>query len=118
LQRLLDEYPPVIWWDSQVEVSSALERLRRRGELSPEEYAAARQRQESMGAWLEIPPTEDLRELAKVCLARHELRAAGALQLAAALTWCRERPSGRPFLCRDRRLIAAARAEGFLVVEL
>lgn len=118
LRKLLEQYPPVVWWSSPVEVSSALERLRRRGELGAEEYAAAIQRQAFMEAWFEIPPTGELRALARSCLARHDLRAADALQLAAALTWCRRRPAGRPFLCRDRRLSAAARSEGFLMVEL
>jgi predicted nucleic acid-binding protein len=118
LQRLLKEYPPVIWWNSPVEVSSALERLRRRGELGLEEYEAAQQRAAMMQTWIEIPPIDELRELAKTCLARHDLRAADALQLAAAITWCRQRPAGRPFLCRDRRLLASARAEGFSIVAL
>jgi predicted nucleic acid-binding protein len=48
----------------------------------------------------------------------HELRAADALQLAAALVWCSERPKNRPFLCRDARLIAAARQECFDVLAL
>jgi predicted nucleic acid-binding protein len=69
------------------------------------------------GTWREIQPTERVRDLAERRLERYELRAADALQLAAALVWCRERPRGRSFLCRDLRLNEAARGEGFSIVD-
>lgn len=119
LRQLLADYTPVVWWSSPVEVASAIERLRRRGELSPEEYAVSRQRlAELRSSWREIQPTMRLRGLADACLSRSELRAADALQLAAALIWCREAPGGRTFLCRDRRLSQAASEAGFSVLAL
>ncbi|MGA2327850.1 MAG: hypothetical protein ABSH05_16335 [Bryobacteraceae bacterium] len=57
-----------------------------------------------------------LRGLADACLSRFDLRAAGALELAAALVWCREAPSGRAFLCCDRRLSQAASEAGFSIL--
>ena len=42
---------------------------------------------------------------------------ADALQLAAALVWCNRRPARRHFICLDRKLRMAARAEGFTEVE-
>ena len=118
LWGLLVEFPAIVWWASPVEVRSAIARQLRLGEIAAaQEQAALRRLTLLRQDWTEILPNPGLRELAEDRLSRHELRAAAALQLAAALTWCRERPAGRPFLCRDRRLIAAARAEGFLVLE-
>jgi predicted nucleic acid-binding protein len=68
--------------------------------------------------WQEINPSDELRQLAIQLLDTHALRAADSLQLAAALTWCDERPTRRPFLCADHRLSEAARSEGFSVLEL
>jgi len=117
LRQLLNDYPPVVWWSSPVEVASAMERLRRRGELSPEECAASRQRLAELRlSWREIQPTMRLRGLADACLSRFDLRAADALQLAAALIWCREAPGGRAFLCCDRRLSQTASEAGFSVL--
>lgn len=44
------------------------------------------------------------------------LRAADAVQLAAALVWCRERPRNRPFVCFDRGLAASGTVLGFRVI--
>jgi predicted nucleic acid-binding protein len=44
---------------------------------------------------------------------RHPLRAADALQLAAALIWCEEQPHGETFVSLDDRLRGAASKEGF-----
>jgi predicted nucleic acid-binding protein len=117
--RLLRQHVPVVWWSTHVEVVGALCRLKRARVLAEEQYAAAGRRLESIrSGWREIQPTNLLRDLAEACLDRHELRAADAFQLAAALVWCNEKPKNRPFLCRDLRLRAAARAEGFSIVEL
>lgn len=62
-------------------------------------------------AWLEIQPTDDLRTLAGRLLRVHPLRAADALQLAAALTWAGSRPS-EEFVTLDERLRETARLEG------
>jgi predicted nucleic acid-binding protein len=61
----------------------------------------------------EILPSANVREVAFQQLERFPLRAADALQLAAALVWCGERPRGRWFVCADRRLAAAATGAGF-----
>jgi len=45
----------------------------------------------------------------------HQLRAADAFQLAAALIFCREQPQYLPFLTADQRLRDAASLEGFPV---
>lgn len=43
------------------------------------------------------------------------LRAADALQLAAALLWCEEQPHGEGFVTLDERLADAAANEAFTV---
>lgn len=45
----------------------------------------------------------------------HPLRAADALQLAAALIAVSDAPRNFPFTCADARLAEAARKEGFAV---
>jgi predicted nucleic acid-binding protein len=45
----------------------------------------------------------------------HPLRAADALQLAAALVWMGGAPNGAELVTRDTRLAHAARKEGFAV---
>ncbi|PYV70757.1 MAG: hypothetical protein DMG97_18445 [Acidobacteria bacterium] len=68
--------------------------------------------------WKEILPADFVRELARRLLEGYELRATDALQLSAALTWCRERPARRTFISSDTRLSKAAVAAGFSVIEL
>jgi hypothetical protein len=63
-----------------------------------------------------VEPTLALRDRAGRLLATHPLRAGDALQLAAALVWCREAPHETPFVCLDARLRDAARAEGFAIL--
>jgi predicted nucleic acid-binding protein len=63
-----------------------------------------------------VAPTDDVRRRAGRLVAAHPLRAADALQLAVALTWCEEQPAGERFVCLDERLRDAARREGFTLV--
>ena len=118
-RQMLAEYKPVVWWGTPVEMASAFARLRREGHLTRAQADAARQRMAMLRrAWREVQPGPEVRELAEGQLERHELRAANALQLAAALVWCNRRTSRRHFICLDRKLRLAARAEGFTEVEL
>jgi hypothetical protein len=118
-RRLLREYPPAVWWGTVIEAISALARLHRQQLLSNSQHRAARDRLTMLSStWREIQPSVRVRELAERQFDRHELRAADAFQLAAALIWCRERPRNRPFLCRDIKLREVARNEGFLIVDL
>ena len=64
----------------------------------------------------EVPPSQRLRELACEFVARHPLRAADALQLAAAVTIREERQAPLEFVCLDPRLRQAAAREGFAVL--
>jgi len=118
-RQLLHEWKPVVWWCTAIEVFGAVARLGRQGYLSPNQQRLAAERLARLRiTWREVQPTERVRELAEQQMEKHELRTGDALQLAAALVWCGQRPRQRGFLCRDHRLKAAAGEAGFQVVEL
>lgn len=101
------------WWASPVEVWLALARRRRDGGIDAAGEREARQRVEELSAaWTEILPSEEVRALAGTLLLRHALRAAHALQLAAAITAAGVPPRA-PFVTLDGRLAEAAAREGF-----
>ena len=106
----------VIWWATPLECQSALARRHRGSPLTPPQI---REMTERLRAFVEhadtIAPTDDVRRRAARLLASHPLRAADALQLAAALIWCEEQPHNETFVSLDDRLCAAARKEGFEV---
>ena len=117
-KSLLRGAAPVVWWATSVEVESALARLYREAELSCAAYTASRHRLTALlSSCKEIQPTEAVRALAVRQLGQFPLRAADALQLAAALIWCKQKPKGRLFVCNDLRLDAAADSSGLDVVE-
>jgi hypothetical protein len=106
----------VVWWGTPLEARSAFARLVRDGRLTSEgRVRAIRFLGQLRVAWDEILPTEKVRPLAEDLPDARNVRAADAAQLAAALVWCRERPKGRPLVCFDERLGAAATALGFSV---
>jgi uncharacterized protein len=106
----------VVWWCTRVEAYGALARLRRDGALTDSGFGQALSRLSVLSqAWLEVLPVESVREPAEELLVRHAIRAADALQLAAALVWCQGRPRRRPFVCFDRKLGGAAAQIGFEV---
>jgi uncharacterized protein len=117
LKRLAQEDESLaVWWGSSVECLSAFARLRREAVLSEtEEEQACLILRALQGALTEIEPTPAVREQAGRVLRLHPLRAADALQLAAALVWCQGDPLQHGFVCLDQRLREAARREGFTV---
>ena len=105
-----------VWWVSPVEMTSAFMRLLRSQEIDQTNFLLAMARlTELRRRWIEVQPTEVVRELAQTLLERHALRAADAMQLAAALIWSKQRARGRSFVCMDSRLSEAAGKEGFSV---
>ena len=104
----------VVWWATRVECVSAISRRAREGSLLAEDEASARGLLDDLSeSWTEALPTARLRALAEQVLTAHPLRAADALQLAAALIWCGSQPRGRAFVCLDERLRSAASRSGF-----
>jgi len=83
-------------------------RLHRRGAGLAQRALGAGERQ-----WIEIPPTAAVREQAYRMLRVHPLRAADALQLAAALVAAQFEPRTLPFVSLDERLNQCAAREGF-----
>ncbi len=118
IEELLRRDPDlVIWWGTGVECASALARLQREGALARSGLRQAREILDHLqAAAFEVEPVAEVRSRALRLLAVHRLRAGDALQLAAALLWCRERPQKVGFVCLDDRLRLAAGGEGFLVL--
>jgi predicted nucleic acid-binding protein len=106
----------VVWWGTPLEARSAFARLVREGHLTAaERIQAIKLLRQLRATWDEILPTEKLRSLAEDLPDAHGIPASDAVQLAAALVWCRERPKQRPMVCFDERLRTAATAVGFSV---
>jgi uncharacterized protein len=108
---------PAVWWASAVECVSVLERRRRAGQLKAEQRNQAELLLGQLaGTWAEVQPSQAVRERAIRLLRSSDLRAADALQLAAALVWAEDQPSDRVFVCLDERLREAALVSGFTVL--
>ena len=103
-----------IWWGTPLECLSALEAKRREvaAPLGAPLYTNALARLAAIVASAsKVTPADPLRTRAEQCLKRYPLRAADALQLAAALL------SGqRELVTLDVRLAEAARAEALIVL--
>ena len=107
----------LVWWGSAVECISALARLERTAALDGKGMALASDRLKQLAdGWHGIEPGEIIRETAVRFLRVHPLRAADALQLAAAFTAAERRPPSLRVLTLDERLAEAARKEGFVLV--
>ncbi len=117
IDLLFQELDIVVWWGAAVEVRSAFARLERMGQLTAAGVADALVRFDDLKRrWQEIEPTNSLRAFAEELPGRYGLRAADALQLAAAWTWTMHRPANRPFLSGDQKLLEAARQMGFRAI--
>jgi predicted nucleic acid-binding protein len=103
----------VVWWASSIECASAIARLHRDGPLTAAAARDARALLDTLRkSWFEVQPGDAIREQALRLLRVHPLRAADALQLAAALEWAGAPPEG-DFVTFDDRLREAAVREGF-----
>ena len=108
----------LVWWATEVECASAIARLERDGALTTAAVTEAFHRLKRLGeGWHEIEPSDGVREAAVRFLRVHSLRAAGALQLAAAFVAAERRPSSLEIVTLDERLAVAARKEGFVLTE-
>jgi predicted nucleic acid-binding protein len=120
LQALGRRDPDMLaWWGSAVECASALARLERDAALDANSAAVAFQRLRQIAdAWHEIEPSQLVSENAVRFLRVHPLRAADALQLAAAFVAAERRPPSLQVVTLDERLADAMRKEGFAVVDI
>jgi uncharacterized protein len=109
----------LVWWGSAIECISALARLERNSALNARAMTLALQRLGQLTAgWHEVDPSDEIRETAARFLRVHPLRAADALQLAAAFAAAERRPASLEIVTLDDRLANAARKEGFAVLDL
>ena len=112
-----DDIAMATWWGTEVECASALARLEREGRLDATQMADAVERLDELAAgWAEVQPVQRIRRAALRLLRVHPLRAADALQLAAAVAAAEDHPASLPFVTLDDRLGEAAGREGFRVV--
>jgi uncharacterized protein len=114
-----DDRRILVWWTAPVECASAVARRERAGDLDPNGASEALATLELLaGDWSEVPPTQHLRDEARRLVRVHDLRAADALQLAAAQAASERRPALLEFVTLDERLADAARREGFTILGL
>ena len=111
----------IVWWTTPVECASAIARRRREGVLSRAvELASVELLDRISRSWVEVQPGDLVRSHAFRLLRIHPLRAADALQLAAALVWAgvpgAGPGSGAELVTFDERLAEAARLEGLAVL--
>lgn len=107
------------WCGSQGECASAVARLEHAGHLDRSGAAFAFDRLKQLAdGWREIEPSEIVRENAVRFLRVHPLRAADALQLAAAFLAAERRPSSLEVVALDDRPADAARKEGFELIDV
>ena len=105
------------WWTTRIECDSAVARLERDGTLTPRDTGRALKRLDVLSkSWQEVQPQEIVWDNARRLLRTHDLRAADALQLSAALIGSEGRPASLTFVCLDERLALAAEREGFQVM--
>jgi predicted nucleic acid-binding protein len=120
VQALVAKDPTMlVWWASEVECASAIARLERDGAIDESAAAQAFDRlRQCASGWHEVDPSDTIREAAVRFLRVHPLRAADALQLAAAFIAAERRPSSLEVVTLDERLAGAARKEGFVLIEV
>ncbi len=119
LFEMLEHDPQVIvWWATEVECLSAIARREREDFLDARDVVAATERLAALRtSWEEVQPSDRVRRMATRIVRVHPLRAADALQLAAAIAVADGNPRSLPFVTLDDRLARAAEREGFPVVE-
>ncbi len=106
----------VVWCLTEVEAASAMSRREREGSELEDVAGARGKLRWLVERWEEVTSIQSVRARALRLLGTHALRAADALQLAAALVFCDERTESLPFVCLDERLADAARKERFPVL--
>jgi hypothetical protein len=113
---LADDAGIVTWWGTRIECTSAIARLERSAALTSRQASEALELLRTLAAgWNEILAVEMVRQTACRLLRVHALRAADAVQLAAATVMAAGRPAEVWFLAFDDRLRQAAGREGFRV---
>lgn len=115
--KLWKQFPAVfVWWETSVEICSALARIERENKITLSQRLKAEKRLTILEkVWKEILPNQRVKELARTFPAQYKLKAADSLQLAAALVWCQENPKGKDFVSGDEKLVKVAGTVGFTI---
>jgi len=117
IELLRQDATMLVWWATPVECASAIARRERDGSMAPADATRSLDRLRRVSAaWNEVLPAASRRDEATRLLRVHPLRAADALQLAAALAGADGEPSALEFVCLDARLADAAAREGLRVI--
>jgi len=117
LKMLEGDQQLLVWWGTPVECTSALARREREGSMPADQTTAAIERLASLAtAWDEVAPSVAVRSQARRLVRLHPLRAADALQLAAAVVAAEHEPASLEIVTLDERLRTAAEREGFHVI--
>lgn len=118
VRRWLEEDADVVVWAlTRVELLSAIARRRReRHDLATRLASARRNALAASERWLEVSAIDAVRHRAERVVELHPLRAADALQIAAALVAARDDPATLRFVTLDDRQAEAAEQEGFRVL--
>lgn len=118
LDYLQSDRDMLVWWGTEIECASAVARLlRQQPHLAAQAEPGFGLLRDLAKSWRVVAANEIVRETALRFVRVHPLRAADALQLAAAFVAARARPPALPLVTFDARLAAAARAEGFPVLD-
>ncbi|MGH9803192.1 MAG: type II toxin-antitoxin system VapC family toxin [Blastocatellia bacterium] len=117
-RQILRQHPNIwVWWATVAEVRSSFARAVRTGRADNKEFSRSLSKLGRLSfSWREVEPHLKVREFAIQLLDSHPLRTGDALQLAAALHWCKEKPRRKTFVCFDDQLADAAKAVGFTVI--
>ena len=111
---LADDRHMHVWWATEVECASALARLERENTIASAAIEIALDRLDVLREdWSEVAAGNTVRDTAKRLLRVHGLRAADALQLAAATALVDGDRASVTIVSLDERLRDAARREGF-----
>lgn len=118
IRGIYDSDPAVLAWTlSEVEFHSALCRLSREAAVDPAGADAVAAEFDRFWVGVRVvTAVYAVKERAKRLLGLHALRAADALQLAAALVATYDQPARHEFVSLDARLAEAARREGFRIL--
>ena len=109
----------LVWTLTPIEVVSALARKRREGALKQQTFKIAKRRLSQLEqAWNVVLDYDGVQARARRLLEVHALRAADALQLAAALVAAEEDPARMELVTLDGRLAEASDKEGFRVLTI
>ncbi len=107
----------LIWMMTSVELLSMVGRLgRTTSEISDLLSSVRGDALQLVSRAARVTDADAVRRRAERLVGVHPLSAADAMQLAAALVACEDRPETLPFVTLDRQLANSARLEGFFVV--